>query len=298
MNTQKSWSAKMVCGWLHLEGHVACHSIWHHAPHITAEAAEAAQLHLPVCHGEAHVAHCLVLIPCCCCSSRSRPSAVLLLLLLLHLTASLMRLRALMFLLLAELLPDVKADICVDDTVCVCLHRRQHCLLCSLPDGVMPLCSSQPLTLSLWQGATQIDICTLIADPTGVLLSIWAVLMMVKSACLVIQASPAPASRLPFACIAHMHGMPSGSQKGACPLPCTSAHTHLKERLLSSRLLRAGSRHHAFGKGPGLYIKHCLAVCFVARPGPDRCWASCQGCSACQSIARCFSWAEGHCSRL
>ena len=33
----------------------------------------------------------------------------------------------------------VTAGICVADIVCVCLHRRQHCLLCSFPDGVLPM---------------------------------------------------------------------------------------------------------------------------------------------------------------
>ena len=87
--------------------------------------------------------HCLVLTPDCHCRSRSRPFAVLLLLqllLLLLLAASLMRPPTLLFLLLTEMLLDVTAGICVDDTVHICLHKRQHCQLCSLPDSIMPLC--------------------------------------------------------------------------------------------------------------------------------------------------------------
>ena len=99
-----------------------------------AHAAEAAQVHHPSSHCEDHIAHCLVLTSRCCCSSRSQPCNVLLLLpLLLLLAASLMRLPAVVFLLLAETLHGVTADICVDDMVYDCLHRRQHCLLCSLP---------------------------------------------------------------------------------------------------------------------------------------------------------------------
>ena len=134
---------KLVCKdglRLHGRGRGACHSLWHHAPDITAHAGEAAQLHLAVC-GEAHIAHCLVLTPHCRCRSSSRAFAGLLLLLLpLLLAASLLRLPTLVFLLLAEVLPDVTAGICVDDAVYVCLHRRQHGLLCSLPNGIMPLC--------------------------------------------------------------------------------------------------------------------------------------------------------------
>ena len=133
---------KLVCKdnlRLHGRGWGACHSLRHHAPDITALAGKAAQLHLAV-RSKAHIAHCFVLTPHCRCRSRSRPFAVLLLLPLLLLAASLMRPPALLFLLLVEMLLDVTAGICVDDTVYVCLHRRQHCQLCSLPDGIMPLC--------------------------------------------------------------------------------------------------------------------------------------------------------------
>ena len=84
------------------------------------------------------MAHCLVLSPHCCRSRSSRRFAVLPLLLLL--AASLMRDPALLFLLLAEMLPDVTAGIFVHVAVYVCLHRRQHCQVDSLPDGIMPLC--------------------------------------------------------------------------------------------------------------------------------------------------------------
>ena len=83
--------------------------------------------------GMSHIVHCPVLTPHCRCISRGRPFPVLLLVPL-HplLAASLLLPPALMFLLLADVLPAVAAGIYLDNTVYACLQRCQHCLLCSL----------------------------------------------------------------------------------------------------------------------------------------------------------------------
>ena len=104
------WSA--VWG---VKGRGACHRLLQHSFKITAATGEGAQLHLAVC-GEVHIAYCLVLTSHGRYSSRGRPISVVLLLFLL-LAALLMRLPALTFLQLAKMLSDVRASICVDDTL-------------------------------------------------------------------------------------------------------------------------------------------------------------------------------------
>eukprot|EP00891_Asterochloris_glomerata_P002663 jgi/Astpho2/2663/fgenesh1_pg.00049_%23_26_t len=64
------------------------------------------------------------------------------------------------------------------------------------------------------------------------------------------------------------------STEGICLPPCTRAQLHRGERLMCSRLLRAGSRHHLHGKCPEVHIKTFLFWflywCCMERPSSQR----------------------------
>eukprot|EP00891_Asterochloris_glomerata_P004994 jgi/Astpho2/4994/fgenesh1_pg.00070_%23_46_t len=174
-------------------------------------------------------------------TSRSRPFTVLLLLQLLP-AASLMQPPALVFVLMAQMLPDVTAGICVDDT-----------------------------------SLTPVGICLFNALLMGALKSIRGVLSSIVTACVVVQVSSALGSRPPLFTpigVDYTHARPAGSHEGICLPPCTRAQLLLGERLMCSRLLRAGSRHHLHGKCPEVHIKTFLFWflywCCMERPSSQQ----------------------------